>query len=310
MVKSIGIYVLLLAAFLTFVVFSSYTKEGGADNETTTTTIEATNNTLPQIIKPVDLNRSFNFAGESLSMDNFDIKERLDLELMRNSYYHSNTMLSVKRANRFFPVIERILAEEGLPDDLKYLAVAESTLSNAVSPAGAKGVWQFMYKTGQSYGLQINKEVDERYHLEKATKAACKHLRKLHNRFGNWTMAAAAYNMGASGLKKEASAQRADNYFDLNLNQETAKYVFRIVAIKEILSRPRDFGFYIDAVDLYQPLNNYSEVEVKTAVPNWGDFAKKYGISYRMLKVYNPWLISSSLKNKSLKKYTIHIPKQ
>ena len=310
MFKSIGIYVLVLAAFLTFAVFSSYTGDGSKTQGNSQTTSKIIGNDLPQIIKPVDLNRSFSFAGEALPMENFDVKERLDRELMRNSYYHSKTILNIKRANRFFPVIERILAEEGLPDDLKYLAVAESSLSNAVSPAGAKGVWQFMRKTGQAYGLQVNKEVDERYHLEKSTRAACKYLNQLKEKFGGWTMAAAAYNMGGTRLRKEKSLQKEDNYFDLNLNQETSKYVFRIVAIKEILSRPRDFGFYIDAAELYAPLNNYTEVEIDKAISSWGDFAKQYGISYRMLKIYNPWLVSTSLKNKSKSKYTIRIPKK
>ncbi len=309
MVKSISAYVLVLAAVLTFAIFSSYTGEDNSSKQNNATTSKGTGESLPQVIKPMDLNRAFSFAGEALPMDNFDVKERLDMELMRNSYYHSKTIVNIKRANRFFPVIERILAEEGVPDDLKYLAVAESDLSNATSPAGAKGVWQFMKKTGQSYGLQVSKEIDERYHLEKSTRAACKYLKKLKARFGSWTLAAAAYNMGGTRLNKEKSSQRESNYFDLNLNRETSKYVFRIVALKEILSRPNDFGFYIADSELYPPLDNYNSVEVNTSIANWGDFAKKYNVSYRMLKVYNPWLTAGKLTNNAGKSYTIHIPK-
>ena len=255
------------------------------------------------------MNKSFNFAGEELPMKDFDVRERLEKQIIRYSYYHSATLMNLKRTGRFFPVIEKILAENGLPTDLKFLAVAESDLTNATSPAGAKGYWQFMSATGREYGLEINKDIDERMHLEKSTRAACKYLKKLKERHGSWAMAAAAYNMGSTRLKRESAAQRSNNYFDLNLNQETGAYIFRIVALKEILSNPSTYGFYLEPEDFYQPLDNYSVVVQNTTVENLGDFAAKYGISYRQLKVYNPWLKSSKLPNASRREYKIRIPR-
>lgn len=304
MLRSISAYVLIAAAFLTLTLFSSSTDEQKAKqlqkvDEYTT---------LPQMIKSIPIDKTFSFAGEKVPIDNFDVYERLDRELLRNAYYHSSTILSLKRSKRYFPVIEKILAKNGIPEDFKYLAVAESDLSNAVSPAGAKGVWQFLKTTGRAYGLESNSEVEERYHLEKSTAAACKYLNTLKNKFGSWTMAAAAYNMGETKLKKEKNTQRAENYFDLNLNQETSRYVFRILALKEILSNPKDYGFMVDEDEKYTPLNNFKTVEIDGSIANWGDFANENETTYRMLKVYNPWLVSSSLVNKSKKTYEIKIP--
>ncbi|MEM6964345.1 MAG: lytic transglycosylase domain-containing protein [Bacteroidota bacterium] len=308
MQKSLAAYTLALAAFLTIAVFASSTQN---DSETTTrqSLLSAAESDIQQVIKPVNLDKDFSFAGETFPMDNFDVLERLDRELSRNTYWHSNTLLNIKKANKYFPVIERILAEHDVPDDFKYLAVAESDLRNAVSPAGAKGFWQFLKGTGKQYGLESNSQVDERYHLEKSTVAFTKYIKSLKNRFGSWLLAAAAYNMGGARLAKEIKLQHAENYFDLNLNQETSRYVFRLVAIKEIINNPQDFGFYIEQKDKYQPIEDYYEVKVNGAVSNWGAFAKKYGISYRMLKVYNPWLISTSLTNNARKTYVIKIPK-
>ena len=241
-------------------------------------------------------------------MDNFDVRERLDRELLVNTYLHATTLLHIKNTYKYFPLIEKILSTNGLPDDFKYLAVAESSLRNAVSPAGARGIWQFMKNTGEYYGLEINEEVDERYHIEKATEAACKYLSDYKKQFGNWTLAAAAYNMGGPRLKKEMQLQRANNYYDLNLNDETSRYVFRVVAIKEVLQNPDAFGFYLEPNEGYPPLSNYKTVEVKEAIENLGDFALQHGTTYRMLKVYNPWLISSKLSNKTRKTYEIKIP--
>lgn len=304
MSKSISIYTCLLAAFMTFILFSSYTKGDEQQSKK-----ESTGEPLPQIVKAIDLNKSFDFAGEPLPMENFDVKERLDRELLRNAYWHSSTVLAIKRSARYFPVIERILAEEGLPEDFKYLAVAESNLHNAVSPAGARGVWQFMKATGQAYDLEINSSIDERYHLEKATRAACKYLRSYKEKFGSWTLAAAAYNMGGPRLKKEIGIQKGSTFYDLNLYQETMRYVFRIVAIKDIMSNPRDYGFYIDEHQRYIPLDEYSTVEVTSTIEDLGAFAQKHNISYRTLKVYNPWLVSTSLPNKSRRNYVVKIPR-
>jgi len=304
MLRSISVYVIIIAAFLTLTLFSSSTDEQS---------VKKTNNVendalIPQTVKSIPIDKDFYFAGEKVPTHNFDVYERLDRELLRNAYYHSSTILSLKRAKRYFPVIEKILAENEIPQDFKYLAVAESDLSNAVSPAGAKGVWQFMKATGRAYGLESNNEVEERYHLEKSTQAACDYLKALKNKFGSWTMAAAAYNMGETKLKKEKNIQRTDNYFDLNLNQETSRYVFRILAFKEILSNPVDYGFLVEEKEKYAPLDNFKIVEINGAVANWGDFANEHGTTYRMLKVYNPWLVSSSFVNKYKKTYEIRIP--
>lgn len=263
---------------------------------------------IPQIVKGVDLDKAFHFCGEALPMDNFDIRERLDRELTVNTYWHSSTILSIKSSSRYFPTMDRILEEEGVPTDLKYIAVAESALRNVVSPAGAKGIWQFMKGTGNEYGLEINDEVDERYHLEKSTRAAAKYLKSLRKRFGSWANAAAAYNMGGGNMNKRLREQEAENYFELNLNEETSRYYFRLVAIKQIMENPREFGFYLDQEDYYKSLDDYRTVEVSEAVSSWGAFAKENGTTYRMLKVYNPWMIDSNLTNRSGKTYEVRVP--
>lgn len=262
---------------------------------------------LPQLIRAPKLKDSYEFAGEALDMENFDVKERLEREFLRNSYFHSNTLLIIKRTARYFPIIERILEEEGLPDDLKYVAVTESDLLNVISPAGAKGLWQFMPAVGKSFGLEINGEVEERYHVEKATRAACKHLRNYKNQFGSWQLAAGAYNMGEGNMRKYLREQLAEKYEDLNVNDETMRYLFRLVAMKNIIESPQDFGFYLEEDDYYGPLDDYRTIEVNKSVTNIAEFAKKQGVSYRQLKLYNPWLISNKL-TVSRNKYEIKIP--
>ncbi len=302
--KSISYYSVAVAAFLTFALFVSY--KNAPEKPPTLGDFSAVSK-LPQVIKPVNLNKSFDFAGEPIPMDNFDARERLDRELIVNSYRHGSTILNLKKAYRFFPLIESILAEHGVPNDFKFVAVAESDLSNATSPAGAKGFWQFMRGTARDYGLEISTTVDERYHLEKATHAACKHILKLKEQFGSWTLAAAAYNFGQTRLKKEVQTQRANNFYELNLNQETSRYLFRLVAFKEIMNYPQEYGFNLGE-EVYQPLSDFAVLEVNTPIDNLGDFANKYGTSYRMLKLYNPWLLKDYLANNSKKTYWIKIP--
>ena len=263
-----------------------------------------------QIVRSINLDKDFSFCGEKLPMDNWDVRQRLDAELLRNVYFHSQTILAVKRANAIFPLIEPIMKEEGVPNDLKYLAVAESALSNAVSPAGARGVWQFMKSAADGYGLEVNGEVDERYHLEKATRAACKYLKKEKERLGSWTLAAAAYNGGPGRIAEEMAKQRAKSFYELNLAaDETMRYPFRIVAIKEVMENPEQYEYQIEKEHLYPPLSEFKTVEVKGAVANWGDFARENGTNYRMLKLYNPWLVDSKLTNKTGKTYKIQLPK-
>jgi hypothetical protein len=304
---------MLLAGMLSFLLFVSFNKtdhEANTNTKSETENIIATNPGLPQVIKTVDMNKVRTFAGEPIPNDNFDAVERLDRELAVNSYYHSSTILNIKRANRFFPIIERILAENNIPEDFKYLAVAESGLQNVTSHAGAKGYWQFLKAVGQQYGLEINGEIDERYHIEKSTLAACKMLNDYYKKFKSWTLVAAAYNMGINRLSRLMSQQKANTYYELNVNEETSRYVFRIMAIKEILSDPTNFGFQIDSDQLYQPLDEFAVVDVNEQVPNWGDFAIKYGTNYRILKVYNPWLIDAKLTNSSRKTYQVRVPKK
>lgn len=263
-----------------------------------------------QHVRSINLDKDFSFCGESLPMDNWDVRQRLDAELLRNVYFHSQTILALKRANALFPIIEPILKEEGVPNDLKYLAVAESALSNANSPAGARGVWQFMKSAAAGYNLEVNTEVDERYHLEKSTHAACKYLRKEKERLGSWTLAAAAYNGGPGRIAEEMATQRARNFYELNLAaDETMRYPFRIVAIKEVMEHPEIYEYTVEKDHLYPAQDAYSTVEVRGAIANWGDFAREHGTHYRMLKLYNPWLIDNKLTNKAGKTYQIKIPK-
>ena len=306
MSKNIQIYTFILAAFLTVAIFASNINDSIPPVETI---VKIQGNRLPQIVKAPNLNRSFDFAGEALPMDNFDVRERLDRELLVNSYWQSSTMLNIKASKRYFPLFEKVFEEYGIPDDFKYIAVAESSLRNATSPAGAKGFWQFMKSVGQSFDLEVNSEVDERLNVEKATHAAAKHFLSLYKRFGSWTLAATAYNVGPTKLKRQKEEQRANTYYDMNLNQETSRYIFRLVAIKEILKDPAAFGFQLEEDDYYQPITDYAVVETNESIPNLGDFAKKYGTTYRMLKVYNPWLITGKLTNSKKKTYQIKVPK-
>ena len=263
---------------------------------------------LPQVVKAPIKKKSYTFAGERIPIEDSDIWERLDRELMVNSYYHSSTIQNIKLANRFFPVIEKILKKNHIPDDFKYLAVAESGLRNVVSPAGASGYWQFMKSVGKENGLEIYDEVDERYDIEKSTVAACKYLNKLKSKYGSWTSAAAAYNLGARKYSQALSREKENNYFNLNLNQETMRYLYRITALKEIISNPNDYGFYIDENEKYPPLKNYFTVKITKSITNLGDFAHQHGISYRTLKIYNPWLRSYKLTVKN-NTYFIKIPR-
>jgi hypothetical protein len=294
-------YLFLLAAFATVAIFTSYTPKP--------TTAAAAFGGLPANIPQVQPTDEFWFAGERIPVEHFDVRERLERELIVNSYRHSNTILSLKNSARYFPVIERILRENGLHDDFKYLAVAESELRNATSSAGAKGFWQFMEGTAGDYGLEVTKEVDERLHLEKSTRAACEYLKRYKERFGTWSLVAAAYNMGPAGLRNEMEAQKSDSFYDLNLSEETNRYLFRLVAIKHVMEHPDLYGFDLKGEQLYPPLDNFATVSVDSTIASLGDFAQQYGTSYRMLKVFNPWLKGSKLTNTKRKVYDIKIPK-
>ncbi len=259
------------------------------------------------MISAIPITDDLNFAGEVVPMHQHEVRERYDRELLVNTYWQSSSLLLLKRANRWFPVIEPILAAHGVPEDFKYLALIESGLMNVVSPAGATGFWQILNGTGRDLGLEINNYVDERYHVEKATAAACDYLLDAKERYGSWTLAAAAYNIGNSRLRRIIENQRADNYYDLFLNEETARYVFRILAVKTIFENPATFGFYFEPEDLYPPLT-FQTVTVDTTITDLVDFAFLHDITYKELRDYNPWLRGYELPNSSGKTYEIKIP--
>lgn len=247
------------------------------------------------------------FAGERVPLEQFDVYERLDREILVNTYWQSQTLLFFKRANRWFPMMEKILGEEGVPLDFKYLALIESGLMNVVSPAGAAGYWQIMQATGRELGLEVNADIDERYHVEKATRAACRYLKDSKKRFGSWTLAAAAYNMGNGGATRALGNQSVLNYYDLHLNEETSRYVFRILAIKLIMENPARYGFHFGPSDLYQPLS-YTTVTVNTTIENLVAFALEHNTNYKELRLHNPWMRTYKLPNASRRNYEIKIP--
>jgi membrane-bound lytic murein transglycosylase D len=259
-----------------------------------------------KIISP-KVPETLEFAGEKIPSENSDIFERIEREFLSNTYWHTATVLAVKRASRWFPVIEPILKKNNIPDDFKYLCVAESNLENVTSPAGAVGFWQFVEATGKKYGLEINNTIDERYHVEKATEAACKFLRDSYSMFGSWVSAAASYNLGQSGMNLQLERQKTRNYFNLVLNSETSRYVSRIIALKYILLEPSKYGFDIGEDELYKPLE-YSEINLNRSVMDFTDFASRSGINYYTLKLYNPWIRDNYLINKKNKEYLIKIP--
>jgi hypothetical protein len=265
----------------------------------------ATHNTTP-IVSP-HIPDKLEFCGEMVPLKYYDVFESLEREVLVNTYYHSQTILFVKKANRYFPVIEPILKANNIPDDFKYLVVAESGLANVVSPAQATGFWQLLKSTANDYGLEVNDEVDERYHLEKSTVAACKFLQDSYKKYENWTLVAASYNVGRRGIDRQIERQGENEYYDLLFNEETARYLFRILAIKLVLTDPTVYGFEIKPDELYKPVS-YKEITIHESVPDIGAFAREHGTNYKMLKYLNPWLRDNKLTNSKQKEYTIKIP--
>ena len=256
---------------------------------------------------PVGYNLKMDFAGEEVPTFMADVQERLDKEMITNMNYHTNTTLVIKRANKVFPIIEPILKKYGVPDDFKYLAVIESSLVNAVSPAGARGVWQFMPATAKEKGMEVSDEVDERYHLEKSTEAACKYLLVAKEKFGSWTLAAASYNGGMNGISKKMEEQEVADYYDLLLTEETSRYVFRILALKEIMSKSEKYGFNIPNEALYYNIPT-KKIVIDSSITDLAKFAKTQGVNYKILKIHNPWLRDKKLTITTGKKYEIEIP--
>lgn len=263
---------------------------------------------LKMEFKSVEIPGSVSFSGEKMPLSQFDVMEALDRELLSNAYFHSQTLRYIKLAPRYFSVIEPILKEKGVPDDFKYLAVAESGLNpRAVSPANATGFWQLMKGTAQEYGLEVNSEVDERYHVEKSTYAACDYLLDAYKKHRSWTLVAASYNGGMMGIQRQLIRQKTDDYYNLLLVEETQRYVFRIVALKLIMENPKHYNFVVTEKEKY-PIIKTKDITINGAVEDFADFAKKNGTSYKMLKDFNPWLRDNNLTNSAKKKYIVKIP--
>ena len=252
---------------------------------------------------PIDLS----FAGESVPLQKQDIKERIDREFLVNTYWQSNALLLIKRTNKYFPIIEPILEKNGIPDDFKYLAVIESGLQNVTSPAGARGFWQLLKGTAKEKGLEVNGNIDERYHIEKSTQAACDYLKHSKELFGSWTLAAAAYNAGNTGVLRQLKRQKVDSYYDLLLSEETQRYIPRIIALKEILTNSVNYGFIFEKEDLYT-LPRTKIIKVDTVITNIALFAKKFNTNYKEIKLHNPWLRENKLNNRTNVEYLIKIP--
>lgn len=249
------------------------------------------------------------FAGQDIDLTQQDRRERMDREILAFTYSHINTMLQIKRANRLFPIIEPILKECEIPDDFKYLMIIESNGDiYARSVVGAGGLWQFMEGTGKQYGLEINKDIDERYHIEKATRAACKYLKKGYEEYGNWMTVAASYNAGTASISKKVETQKESDAMNLVLASETSRYLFRLLAVKTIFSDPVNYGFILQQHDLYPPLPIARDITVNSAIIDWPSIAKKHGLSYLQLREANPWIRSTRLNNNKRRSYKILVP--
>ena len=260
----------------------------------------------PILYPAFEVPEELSFAGEEVPLEDYDIRESLDREMLINGYFHSRTIFILKKSRRYFSVIEPVLKKYGVPDDFKYLAMVESDLDNVVSPAQAVGVWQLLEGTAKEYGLEVNSYVDERYHLEKSTEAACKYILASYKIYGSWTLAAASYNMGRNNLDKEISRQLTGNYYDLLLNDETARYIYRVLAHKMLTENPEYFGFHIEESDYYSIIKS-SKLTIESAIPNIAEFAAKQSVSYKILKQLNPWLRQNTLPDNT-KVYEISIP--
>lgn len=302
------IHIPLLGSALTIFLVASLAPTGTMTaSQSLSPTGDETTTEMSVVVSP-DVPESVSFAGKTISLDDTDMWERLDRELSAMSYTHGNTLLAIKRANRYFPVIAPILKEEGIPADIIYLAAIESTLNpRAVSGAKAAGLWQFMPSTGKEYGLEVGDEVDERYDVEKSTRAACRYLKDAYAKYGNWESVAASYNGGMARITKELAAQQANSAYDLWLADETMRYMFRLLAMKMIMESPAQYGYKLNASQLYQPIE-YTSVTVNGPVDDWATWAKQHGIDYMTLREHNPWIRSKALTNKSGKTYKVRIP--
>lgn len=306
--KKVTIILTILIAAVGFSLYSFNANADGDNTEEKTKSIPLQKAFVQEIVA-VPSPKKATFAGELVPVSCFDVDESLSRELTSLVYGHGMLVHTLRLTERYFPTIEPILQEQGIPDDFKYLCVAESNLQNVVSPAKAAGYWQFLEGTAKQFGLEVNDEVDERYHMEKATLAACKYFNAAYKKYGNWSLAAASYNVGMGHIDQQIIRQKTDSYYDMALNIETARYVYRSVAYKEIIEHPQKFGFNIAKEDFFCPLE-YDEVKVSSSIANLADFAENNGTNYKMVKLFNPWLRKDVLTNKTNKTYTIRIPKK
>ena len=311
--KNRNILLACIAAIILIGVTSAITLVIAQSNDEQKETYEGTDHEfvsfdhIDHLTHDIELPETMKFCGEEVPLDLFYVRERLERELVVNTYKHAATLLLLKRTTRWFPVMEPIMEQYGLPEDFKYLAMIESELTNAVSPSKAVGFWQFLESTGKEYGLEINREVDMRYNVEKETVAACKYLKESYRKFGSWTSAAAAFNGGNGRITRTMEEQRVDSYYDMRLTEETQRYVFRILALKLITENPEKYGFQIGDNGWYQPFET-TTVTVTHSIPNLIDFAFEQGTNYKMLKYFNPWLRSNSLTISAGNSYDIKIP--
>ena len=262
---------------------------------------------IPQHVMPPRIQPGLDFAGTPLPLERIGVRERMEKELLIGTFRHSSSLLTLKRSGRWFPLMEPILVDSGIPVDFKYLSVIESGLANAVSPSDARGFWQFMEPAAEEFGLRVDRDVDERYHVEKATRAACAYLREAHNRYGDWLLAAASYNMGMSGVSRRLEEQHGEAYWDLMLNDETARYVYRLYATKQVMEAPEKHGFRLMAEDWYAPVPTRDTILVDS-VEDLAQFAKASGVSYNALKTLNPWLRSDRLPIREDQYYVVRLP--
>lgn len=261
-----------------------------------------------QRIRIPKIPQNLDFAGEPVPLNDTEVRERIDREILAICFWHSSIIQNIKFSRRYFPVIEELAKKHGIPDDFKYLAVTESSLRNATSVAGAKGIWQFMPETAESYNLFISKEIDERYNFYKASDAACQLLKRLKDKFGSWTLAAAAYNCGEGRVKERMSEQGGATYYDLVLPEETMRYVPRIIAMKEIMKNPGKYGYALGEEDYYEAMPKYKKVLINSSISHWPDFCKEHNITYKTLTVHNPWILGYSLNNSEGREFEVLIP--
>lgn len=292
-----------LVVIIPVVMFSMLTSCSGS-------TRRQTDSIGTHLFTPVELPKKLEFAGEKVPMEYYDVRENLDRELLSAVYFHSQTIRYIKNMPRYFSIIEPILKSNGIPEDFKYLCVAESGFDpRAVSPAKAVGLWQLLESAAKENGLEVNAEVDERYNIEKSTQVACRIFKSAYQKFGSWSLVAAAYNGGRAGVDRQIALQKAKSYYDLLFVEETSRYVFRILALKMVMEDPRKYGFQIDKDEQY-PIIETHNVEVKGPVKDWTAYALDKGITYKTLKIFNPWLRETYLKNPTRKTYTLKIPEK